>query len=151
MCGQPILLHLLVCIFYVLHWDIISQTNFKITKVFLLLLYFNKTRALVLFLRFPYLNYKTFINDFKFVWEFQSVYSSGFVRRYWSGPCTIYVVRFSPIVFNIGNKRFIIVRLTMRCMMNCLRESSACWQIAYTVKHLNIANSYERMNRVQVY
>ena len=105
----------------------------NITKVFFLLLYFNsfyyffnKTRALVLFLRFPYLNYKIFINDFEFVWEFHSVYSSEFVHRYWSGPCTIYVVRFSHIVFNIGNKRFIIARLMMQCMMNFLRFFYAC-------------------------
>ena len=36
-----------------------------------------------------------------------------------------YVVRFSHIVFNIGNKRFIIARLTMRCITNCLCVSSA--------------------------
>ena len=42
-----------------------SQTNFKITKVFFLLRYFNKTRVSVLFLRFP--NYEIFINDFEFV------------------------------------------------------------------------------------
>ena len=35
------------------------------------------------------------------------------------------VVRFSHIVFNIGNKRFIIARLMMRCITNCLRVSSA--------------------------
>ena len=30
------------------------------------------------------------------------------------------------IVFHIGNKEFIIARLMMRCMTNCLRLSSAC-------------------------
>ena len=86
----------------------ISQTNFKITKVFFLLRYFNKTRISVLFLRFPYFELRNIYKRFRIrVRIFQSVYSSGFVRRYWSGPCTIYVVRFSHIVFNIGNKRFI--------------------------------------------
>ena len=120
MRGRPILLYLLVCVFYVLHWDIISQTNFKITKVFFLLRYFNKTRVSVLFLRFPY-------------FELRNIY-----RRFRISPISIYVVRFSHIVFNIGNKRFI----TMRCITNCLRVSSAGWQIAYMVKQLNIANSW---------
>ena len=45
--------------------EIINQTNFKITKVFFILRYFNKTRASVLFLGFPYLElgniYKQFL------------------------------------------------------------------------------------------
>jgi len=32
-CGQPILLHMRVCIFNTLHGDIISQTDLKITQV----------------------------------------------------------------------------------------------------------------------
>ena len=72
------------------------------------------------------MNYEIFIDDFEF--EFlQSVYGSGFVRRYWSGPCTIYAVRFSHIVFNIGNKRFIIARLTMRCSYNELFTRVKRW------------------------
>ena len=50
------------------------------------------------------MNYKIFIKDFALVKEFQSVYSSEFVHSYWSGPCTIYMVRFTPIVLNIENK-----------------------------------------------
>jgi len=126
--GRTILLHLLVYIFYVLQWDIISQINFKKTKVFFLLCYFNKT-ALGLFLGFPYFELRNIYRRFR-----QSVYSSEFVHRYWSGLCTLYVVRFSHIVFNIGNKQFIISRLIMWCMTICLCMSSTCWQIAYMVK-----------------
>ena len=44
------------------------------------------------------MNYEIFKNDFELVNEFQSVYSSEFVHRYWSGPCTIYMIRFAPIL-----------------------------------------------------
>ena len=54
----------LIRINYVLHWDIISQANFKITKLFFLLCYFNRTSASVLFLGYRYFelrnNYKQF-------------------------------------------------------------------------------------------
>ena len=45
--------------------DIISKTNFKITKVFFLLRYFNKTRVLVLLLRFPYFKLRNITNSCK--------------------------------------------------------------------------------------
>ena len=54
MRGQPTLLHLLVCIFNALQWDIISQTSLKITKAIYLSRFFNKTSASVLFLEFRY-------------------------------------------------------------------------------------------------
>ena len=36
------------------------------------------------------------------------------------------------IVFNIGNNRFIIARLTMQCMTNCLCVSSTCCEGSVT-------------------
>ena len=55
MCGFPILLHLLVCI-------ALRINKPSITKVSYLLHFFNKNRALVLFLGFQYFNYKN-INE----------------------------------------------------------------------------------------
>ena len=52
MLGQLILLHLLVCIVYALHWGTYKPNKFKITKFFHSLLSFNSTRILILFLRF---------------------------------------------------------------------------------------------------
>ena len=43
----------------------LSQTNFKITKVFFLLRYFNKTRVSVLFLRFPYFELQNIYKRFR--------------------------------------------------------------------------------------
>ena len=94
------------------------------------ILYFNKTRVSVLFLRFPYFELRNIYKRFRIRVRIPIsiyMYSSGFVRRYWSGPCTIYVVRFSHIVFNIGNKRFIIARLTMRCSYNELFTCVKRW------------------------
>ena len=42
-----------------------SQTNFKIAKVFFLLRCFNETRVSVLFLRFPYFELRNIYKQFR--------------------------------------------------------------------------------------
>ena len=59
--SVPAGMHIIICI------ALRYNKPIKITKVFFLLCYFNKTRALVLFLGFRYFDLQNIYKDFEFV------------------------------------------------------------------------------------
>ena len=60
--------------------------------------------------------------------NYNSSKNSAFIDRGASLTLVLYMVHFSPVVFNSENKQFIIARLTMRDIerTNFLRVSSVC-------------------------
>ena len=107
MCGQPTLLHLLVFIFYALHWDIISQTSLKITKVS-----YSLIKLVLQFYSwdFDILNYETLINEFQTVKEFQYSVASSLID---SGVGLVLSIWFILAVVLNSENNFIIAKLTV--------------------------------------
>ena len=111
MHGWLTLLHLLVCIFYALQWDIISQTSLKITKASYLLRFFNKTSASVLFLEFRYFelqNIYSWIPNPIRIPIFSSELASSFIDKGAGLVLSIWFI----LVLNSKNK-FIVAKLTV--------------------------------------